>query len=105
MRKLATAICLLALAAIGVTQAGAHAPGSDGGGGKKSCGVLAGVSKDGPVGVGSNGVTCSVAKRVARRSVRGEKVRKWRCTGRGTRFGHCHNRHNGRRTVNWYASH
>ena len=88
------------------TASSAHQPGSDGGGGSKACGVLTGVSKFGPVGVGATKVRCRVARRVARRSVRNKRTRGWRCTGRGTRFGHCHGK--GRRrgkSVHWNAYH
>ena len=49
---------------------------------------------------------CRVARSVARRSVRGETVEGWGCTGKGTRFGHCHG-HGARRgkTAHWFAAH
>ncbi len=106
MKKLLASACAIALLALTPSQGVAHLPGSDGGGGSKACGSLSGVSSYGPVGVGSNGVSCRTAKRVARRAVADNPVSaKWKCTGEGTRFGHCHARGNGRRTVNWYAYH
>jgi hypothetical protein len=82
-----------------------HQSNSDGGPAKRACAVLKGVSEYGPVGVGGTKVGCKVANRIARKAVRGKQPRKWRCTGRGTRFGHCHNRNNGKRIVHWYAYH
>lgn len=102
---------LLALTSIALllafaTTALAHAPSSDGGGGEKSCGALENASGFGPVGVGATDVRCRVARRVARRSVRGTRVDGWACTGRGTRFGHCHGRDARRgKSVHWYAAH
>jgi hypothetical protein len=104
MRRIA--LLLLVLAAILPATATGHRPGSDGGGGEKSCGTLRGVSEFGPVGVGATNMRCRRARRVARRSVRGETVDGWRCTGKGTRFGHCHGR--GARqgkTAHWFAAH
>ena len=84
----------------------AHAPGSDGGGGKKSCGVLRGVSPHGPVGVGATRVSCRIARIVAKGSVRGRRYERWRCSGRRTRFGHCHGRGVRRGAgVHWNAYH
>ena len=96
-------LALLALAL--ATSASAHRPGSDGGPAKRDCGTLTGVSEFGPVGVGATKVRCRIARRVARGSVTNETFTRWRCTGRGTRFGHCHGR--GIRegaTVHWYAA-
>ena len=88
------------------TAAVGHAPNSDAGGGEKSCGTLTAVSPFGPVGVGATDVRCKRARRVARVSVRGRTVDGWACTGRGTRFGHCHGRGARRgKTVHWYAAH
>lgn len=81
-------------------------PGSDGGRSQYACGALSGVSSYGPVGVGATYVTCAIAREVAAGSVRGQRFDRWRCTGRGTRFGHCHGR--GIRaggTVHWYVYH
>jgi hypothetical protein len=49
---------------------------------------------------------CKVARRVARQSVRGETVEGWGCTGKGTRFEHCHG-HGTRRgkIAHWFAAH
>ncbi len=102
---------LLALASVAAllvfaTTALAHAPNSDGGGGDKACRALQNASPFGPVGVGASDVRCKVARRVARESVRGRRVDGWACTGRGTRFGHCHGRGARRgKTVHWYAAH
>ena len=93
-------LLVLALAA----SASAHRPGSDGGTAKRGCGTITGVSEFGPVGVGATKVRCRVARRVARGSVKGETFARWRCTGRGTRFGHCHRRGNSTRRVHWYAA-
>ena len=84
----------------------AHAPGSDGGPARRSCGVLKGVSRHGPVGVGATRVSCSIARQVAKGSVRGRRFERWRCTGRRTRFGHCHGRGIRRGgVVHWFAAH
>ena len=84
----------------------AHAPGTDGGGGRRSCGVLEGVSRHGPVGVGATRVSCRIARIVARGSVRGRSYERWRCSGRRTRFGHCHGRGTRRGgSVHWFAAH
>ena len=104
IRTLLILVVSLALAATAPAAFG-HRPGSDGGGGKRSCGTLQNVSKFGPVGVGATKVRCRTARRVARKSVRGRRVRGWRCTGRGTRFGHCHGRGARRgKSVHWYAA-
>jgi hypothetical protein len=101
-----TAIAALILAAALPVSAHGHLPGSDGGAAGKSCGVLRGVSEFGPVGVGATKMRCRVARRVARRSVRGESVQGWRCTGKGSRFGHCHGRGARRgKIAHWYAAH
>jgi hypothetical protein len=97
-------IVTLALVAASPVAFG-HRPGTDGGGGKRSCGTLQNVSQFGPVGVGATKVRCRTARRVARRSVRNRRTRGWRCTGRGTRFGHCHRRGARRKIVHWYAAH
>ena len=95
-----------ALVLVIAMPASGHRPGSDGGGGEKSCGVLENASPRGPVGVGATDVSCRIARRVARGSVRGESFTRWRCTGKRTRFGHCHGR--GTRegsSVHWFAAH
>ena len=105
MRKLLCQAAVLALLAA-PAAATAHRPGSDGGGGQKGCGVLRGVSSYGPVGVGATKVSCRTARIVARGSVRGRRFSRWRCTGRRTRFGHCHGRGARRgKTVHWNAYH
>jgi hypothetical protein len=84
----------------------AHAPGSDGGPAKRNCGSLGRISSQGPVGVGATDVSCRTARRVARGSVRGQTFERWRCTGRLTRFGHCHGAGTRRgAVVHWYADH
>ena len=74
MRRIALPLLLLVLAATLPAIAAGHRPGTDGGGGEKSCGVLPSVSEFGPVGVGATDMRCLRARRVARRSVRGETV-------------------------------
>ena len=84
----------------------AHAPGSDGGAARRSCGVLEGVSRHGPVGVGATRVSCGIARQVAKGSVRGQRYERWSCSGRRTRFGHCHGRGIRRGgIVHWHAAH
>ena len=96
---------VIAVAVLPATATG-HRPGSDGGGGEKGCGTLRAVSEFGPVGVGATNMRCRVARRLARSSVRGETVEGWRCTGSGTRFGHCHGRGARRgKTAHWFAAH
>ena len=98
-------ILVIAIATLPATAAG-HRPGTDGGGGEKGCGTLVGVSQFGPVGVGATNMRCKVARRVARSSVRDQTVEGWRCTGKGTRFGHCHGRGARRgKTAHWFAAH
>ena len=104
MRRIA--LLLLVLAAVLPATATGHRPGSDGGGGEKSCGTLPNASEFGPVGVGATNMRCRRARSVARRSVRGETVDGWRCTGKGTRFGHCHGRGALQgKTAHWFAAH
>lgn len=99
---LAALLCVLCLPA----SSSAHAPNTDGGAAQRSCGVIGGVSAYGPVGVGATRVRCRVGRRVAKRSVENRRVKRWRCTGRGTRFGHCHRRGTRARViVHWYAYH
>ena len=84
----------------------AHAPRSDGGPARKGCGVLRGISPHGPVGVGATRVSCRVTRIVARGSVRGQRYERWGCTGRRTRFEHCHGRGIRRGgIVHWFAAH
>ncbi len=104
MRRIA--LLILVLAAALPAAATGHLPNSDGGAAEKGCGVLRGVSEFGPVGVGATKMRCGVARSVARRSVRGETVEGWRCTGKGTRFGHCHGRGARRgKIAHWFAQH
>lgn len=99
-------LLLLVAASTLPAAAAGHRPGTDGGGGEKGCGVLRGVSEFGPVGVGATDMRCFRARRVARRAVRGETVDGWGCTGKGTRFGHCHGRGTRRgKTAHWFAAH
>ena len=75
--------------AIGVTQAGANLPGTDGGPAEKGCEPVLNQS----IYVGATNMACGNARRVAKRGVRGnDQYPKWRCTGTGTTFGHCHGR-------------
>ena len=90
---------------LAVPHAVADLPGSDGGPAGKACGELTGVSEFGPVGVGATRIRCSVARDLARASVRGRRLKRWRCTGRGTRFGHCHRRGRPGRKAHWFAAH
>lgn len=104
-RYLACAASLLVLAGSGAVAV-ADQPGSDGGPAKRGCGNLFHVSRSGPVGVGATRVSCRIARLVARGSVRGQRFERWACTGRRTRFGHCHGRGIRRGgIVHWYASH
>jgi hypothetical protein len=101
-------LALLTVAGLLVFAAAAfaHRPNSDAGGGEKTCRALQNASSFGPVGVGATDVRCRIARRVARESVRGNRVDGWACTGRGTRFGHCHGRGARRgKSVHWYAAH
>ena len=104
MQKALVLAAVLAVFA-GGSVATAHRPSSDGGPAKRDCGTITGVSKFGPVGVGASGVRCRIARRVARGSVKGATFTRWRCTGRRTRFGHCHGRgiREGAK-VHWYAA-
>jgi hypothetical protein len=98
-------LLVIAIAALPASATG-HRPGSDGGPAGKDCGIIRGVSEFGPVGVGATRMRCRVARSVARRSVRGESVEGWGCTGKGTRFGHCHGRGARRgKIAHWFAAH
>lgn len=107
MRTRFTILLATVSATIAMTgSAAAHDPGSDGGFDGRACGSVSGVSKYGPVGVTALGVSCSVARQVAAGSVKGQKFERWRCTGKRTRFGHCHGRGIRRGAgVGWYAYH
>ena len=64
-------------------------PGSDGGPAEKGCRPVI----DNRYYVGATNMACANARRVAKRGIRGsEQAPKWRCTGVGTSFGHCHGR-------------
>jgi hypothetical protein len=102
MLRAAMAIGLTLLLTAFVSSAPGDLPGTDGGPADRSCGVLGDVSPYGPVGVGATKVKCGNARRVARRSVKGEDVDGWQCTGVGTRFGHCHRK---KKIAHWYAEH
>ena len=105
MHRLLALISTAALLAFAGTALG-HQPDSDGGGGEKACRALENASPFGPVGVGATNIRCRRARRIARTSVRGTRVDGWACTGRGTRFGHCHGRGARRgKSVHWYAAH
>lgn len=107
--KLRLVLCALLVGAtvsIGGSTAFAHAPGSDGGFNGKGCGAIYGVSKHGPIGVTAYRISCRLARQVARGSARGQTFERWRCTGKRTRFGHCHGRGIRRGAgVGWYAYH
>ena len=102
MRRCVAALTIVVCLAGLVNVASAHrARGKE-----RACGVLSGVSSYGPVGVSAQRVSCSVARQVARGSVRRQRFERWRCGGLGTRFGHCHGkgiRRGG--TIYWYAYH
>ena len=101
----ALVLAIAALAAT-VTPSLAHGPGTDGGIRGRACGPISGVSQYGPVGVTARGVSCSLARQVAAGSVKGTSFERWRCTGKRTRFGHCHGRGIRRgAAVGWYAYH
>ncbi len=101
-----TVLCLLALVLSSAAPAAAHDPGSDGGSSQRGCGAMSGLSRYGTVGVGATRTSCSIARTVASGSVRGTRFERWRCTGVGTRFGHCHGRGIRRgAVVHWYAYH
>lgn len=106
MRRLAVLLIAIWACALLAGTASAHAPGSDGGFTGRGCRPLHGVSQYGPVGVTAYRVSCRLARRVARGSVRGQSFERWRCTGKRTSFGHCHGRGIRRGAgVGWYAYH
>lgn len=64
-------------------------PGTDGGPADRGCEPVLSAT----VYVGATNMRCSNARVVAKRAVRGNaQSRKWRCTGVGSNFGHCHGR-------------
>lgn len=64
-------------------------PGTDGGPADRGCEPVLSAA----VYVGATNMGCSNARVVAKRAVRGNaQARKWRCTGVGSNFGHCHGR-------------
>lgn len=102
VRRIKAIASVALISCVAASAALADQPGTDGGGGKRFCDVLTGVSSFGPVGVGVTKMRCRKALRVARQSVQNDPPPRWRCTGVGTRFGHCHR---GRKIAHWYAYH
>ena len=76
-----------------------HIPGTTGGPIDRGCKPVLSAAYY----VGATNMACSNARRVAKRAIRGDaQRRKWKCTGVGSSFGHCHGR--GRRsgkTAHW----
>jgi len=67
--------------------ASAHRPFTDGGPADRGCKPV--LSKR--YYVGATAVNCGRARAIARAQIRqGRRFYYWRCTGRGTSFGHCH---------------
>lgn len=81
---LASTVAVLACA----VPAGAHDPGTDGGPAQRGCAPVMNQT----VYVGATRVSCTIARTVAASSVRGQRFERWRCTGVGNSFGHCHGR-------------
>jgi hypothetical protein len=74
---------------VGASIAGADMPGTDGGPAERGCKPVI----DQAYYVGATKMGCNNARRVAKRGIRGNDQRpKWKCTGVGTGFGHCHGR-------------
>lgn len=67
----------------------AHMPGTDGGPADRGCQP---VNRSQTYVGASGGVSCRIARIVAKGSVRGQHFERWRCTGIGSGFGHCHGR-------------
>jgi hypothetical protein len=63
-------------------------PGTDGGPAGRGCRAVNNYATY----VGATRVSCSIVRTVAAGSVRGKRFDRWRCTGVGTGFGHCHGR-------------
>ena len=86
-------VCLL-----GTGVAFAGPPGTDGGPAQKGCEPV--IKKR--YYVGATKISCGKARRVAKRAIRGNaQKKKWRCTGVGTGFGHCHRRGNSKKIAHW----
>jgi hypothetical protein len=104
-RRYATVLvaCFLVVGsmALGGSVAGAHLPGTDGGPADRGCRP---VINDRYY-VGATGrVGCDRARAIARASIRRTRTFfYWRCTGRGTGFGHCHGSGPWRRSVVHWA--
>jgi hypothetical protein len=86
------AFMLPAVAAIALLVAAvpavAHDPGTDGGPAQRGCQPV----NNARIYVGATRVSCSIARQVAAGSLRGQRFKRWRCTGLRTSFGHCHGR-------------
>jgi hypothetical protein len=81
-------VATIALATLPSTAAG-HDPGTDGGPADRGCKPVINARYY----VGASGrVSCRIARIVARGSIRGQSFERWRCTGVGAGFGHCHGR-------------
>jgi hypothetical protein len=64
-------------------------PGTDGGPADRGCKPVLQAAYY----VGATNMGCSKARRIAKRAIRGNpQSNKWRCTGVGASFGHCHGR-------------
>jgi hypothetical protein len=81
----------------------ADLPGSDGGPAERGC---APVLNDAYY-VGATNMACSNARRVATKAIQGDdQDSKWKCTGVGTSFGHCHGRDQRRgKIAHWASNH
>ena len=76
-------------ATLGASSATAGPPGTDGGPADRGCKPVIEQAYY----VGATNMGCNNARRVAKRGIRGnDQYPKWRCTGVGTGFGHCHGR-------------
>jgi hypothetical protein len=92
MKKITGMLALLAALAVVLSVSGpaqGHAPGTDGGPADRGCRPVLGARFY----VGASGrVSCRIARQVASGSIRGQRFERWRCTGVGRSFGHCHGR-------------
>jgi hypothetical protein len=80
---------VLVSGAVSTGVAGGDMPGTDGGPADRGCKPVIGAAYY----VGATNMVCSNARRVAKRAIRGNAQRpKWKCTGVGSSFGHCHGR-------------
>jgi hypothetical protein len=87
---------------LGAGVAHADYPGTDGGPAEKGCKPVRG----GMIYVGATNMSCDTARIVARKASKGGSPSLWRCTGRGTSFGHCHGQWWRRgRTAHWASNH